>query len=62
MHSGKYYSPGKRQTQTWAHSGLVTVGDFCASACAGPTLSFYVAYHFLAKLLFPVASTLLEYH
>ncbi|CAI9615939.1 unnamed protein product [Staurois parvus] len=42
---------------------LQTVGDFCAlcaSACAEPSLSFYVDYHFMAELLlFPVASTLL---
>ncbi|CAI9575987.1 unnamed protein product, partial [Staurois parvus] len=31
-----------------------TVGDFCtlcASACADPALSLYVAYHFVAELL-----------
>ncbi|CAI9566378.1 unnamed protein product, partial [Staurois parvus] len=37
-----------------------TVGDFCAlcaSACADPALSFYIAYHLVAELLlFPVAS------
>ncbi|CAI9532067.1 unnamed protein product, partial [Staurois parvus] len=42
---------------------LQTVGDFCAfcaSACAAPALSFYMAYHLVAELLlFPVASTLL---
>ncbi|CAI9571146.1 unnamed protein product [Staurois parvus] len=40
---------------------LQTVGGFytlCASACADPALSFYVAYHFVAELLlFPVAFT-----
>ncbi|CAI9620611.1 unnamed protein product [Staurois parvus] len=45
---------------------LQTVGTFCAlcaSACSHPALSFYVAYHFIAKLLlFPIASTLLQYH
>ncbi|CAI9541952.1 unnamed protein product [Staurois parvus] len=43
--------------------GLQTVGyycELCASACADPALSVYVAYHFVAELLlFPVASTLL---
>ncbi|CAI9619963.1 unnamed protein product [Staurois parvus] len=30
------------------------------SACSDPSLSFYVAYHFVAEfLLFPLASTLL---
>ncbi|CAI9563691.1 unnamed protein product [Staurois parvus] len=42
---------------------LQTVGGFCvlcASACADPTLVFYVTYHLVAELmLFPVASTLL---
>ncbi|CAI9574320.1 unnamed protein product [Staurois parvus] len=42
---------------------LQTVANFCplcASACADPTLSFYVSYHFTSELLlFPVASTLL---
>ncbi|CAI9610420.1 unnamed protein product [Staurois parvus] len=41
---------------------LQTVGDFCAlctSAYANHVLSFYVAYHFVAELLFPVVSTLL---
>ncbi|CAI9612741.1 unnamed protein product, partial [Staurois parvus] len=34
----------------------------CASACTDPALSFYVAYHFMAELLFiPLASILLQY-
>ncbi|CAI9535565.1 unnamed protein product [Staurois parvus] len=42
---------------------LQTFSEFCtlcSSACADPTLSFYMTYYFMAELLlFPIASTLL---
>ncbi|CAI9575417.1 unnamed protein product [Staurois parvus] len=38
----------------------IPVLELCASACTEPTLSFYMAYHFVAELLlFSVDSTLL---